>query len=294
MNILTFDIEEWFHILNNPSTDNESSWGSFEYRLKKNIDRILVLLDKSNNIATFFCLGWVARKYPDIIRDIEAAGHEIGTHSNAHQLIYRYDKNFFKNDLETSIKSLEDIIGKKIKAYRAPGFSLVSSTLWAYEELVKQGIEYDCSIFLGNHSHGGRIKAFGVKPSVINIDGQRIKEFPVNSFRLFAKEVAFSGGGYFRFLPYPIIKKLMHRSEYIMTYFHPRDFDYEQPIMSELSPYRKFKSYYGLKGSLSKAQRFVGDFDFVSLNHADKLIDWNQADQFNLIDEKLELADFKN
>jgi hypothetical protein len=79
-----------------------------------------------------------------------------------------------------------------------------------------------------------------------------------------------------------------------MTYFHPRDFDYEQPIISELSLYRKFKSYYGLKGSLSKAQRFVGDFDFVSLNHADKLIDWNQADQFNLIDEKLELADFKN
>ena len=196
--------------------------------------------------------------------------------------------------METSIKSLEDIIGKKIKAYRAPGFSLVSSTLWAYEELVDQGIEYDCSIFLGNHSHGGRIKAFGVKPSIINIGGKIIKEFPVNSFRLIAKEVAFSGGGYFRFLPYPIIKRLMKRSEYIMTYFHPRDFDYEQPIISELSTFRKFKSYYGLKNSFIKAEKFVNDFDFVSLNHADKLIDWNHADKFELIDEKLQLLVSKN
>jgi polysaccharide deacetylase family protein (PEP-CTERM system associated) len=293
MNILTFDIEEWFHILNNPSTDNESSWGSFEYRLRLNIDRILYLLDKSNNIATFFCLGWVARKYPNIIKEILQAGHEIGTHSNAHQLIYRYDRSFFKNDLETSIKSLEDIIGKKIKAYRAPGFSLVSSTLWAFEELVDQGIEYDCSIFLGNHSHGGRIKAFGHNPSVIKIDGKIIKEFPVNSFRLITKEVAFSGGGYFRFLPYPIIKRLMNRSEYIMTYFHPRDFDYEQPIISDLSAFRKFKSYYGLKNSYSKAEKFVRDFDFVSLSHADKLIDWASADRFELVDEKLQLLGFK-
>lgn len=290
MNILTFDIEEWFHILNNPSTDNESSWGSFEFRLRSNLDRILGLLDNSNNVATFFCLGWVARKYPSIIKEIHEAGHEIGTHSNAHQLIYRYDRDFFRKDLETSIKSLEDIIGLKIKAYRAPGFSLVSSTLWAFEELVKQGIEYDCSIFLGNHSHGGRIKAFGHNPSVISIDGKKIKEFPVNSFRLIAKEVAFSGGGYFRFLPYPIIKILMNRSRYIMTYFHPRDFDHDQPIISELSAYRKFKSYYGLKKSFIKAEKFVNDFDFVSLSHADKLIDWKNADRFQLTDEKLYIS----
>jgi polysaccharide deacetylase family protein (PEP-CTERM system associated) len=289
MNILTFDIEEWFHILNNPSTDEESSWGSFEYRLRSNFDRILTLLDNSDNIATFFCLGWVARKYPSIIKEIHLAGHEIGTHSNAHQLVHRYDREFFKSDLEVSIKSLEDITGQKIKAYRAPGFSLISSTLWAFEELVNQGIEYDCSIFLGNHSHGGRIKAFGHKPSVINIDGKIIKEFPVNSVRIIAKEVAFSGGGYFRFLPYPLIKRLMNRSNYIMTYFHPRDFDSEQPIISELSAFRKFKSYYGLKGSFQKAEKFVQDFDFISLSHADKLIDWNQADQFKVVNENLQV-----
>ena len=287
MNILTFDIEEWFHILNNPSTDNESSWGAFEYRLKSNLERILTLLNDSNNVATFFCLGWVARKYPEIINTIALQGHEIGSHSNEHQLIYRHNRKFFKSDLEVSIKTLEDIIGSKVKSYRAPGFSLVSDTLWVFEELALQGIEYDSSIFLGNHSHSARIREFGLKPSMININGSLIKEFPINSVKLISKEVAFSGGGYFRFIPYPIIKRLMKQSEYIMTYFHPRDFDSDQPIISDLSAFRKFKSYYGLKGAFTKAGKLVNDFDFISLSHADKIMNWNNADVFELIDGKL-------
>ena len=290
MNILTVDLEEWFHILNNPSTDNESSWDNFENRLRENVDRILDLLNDSDNIATFFCLGWVARKYPDIVKEISSLGHEIGSHSNSHQLIYRHDRNFFRNDLEISIKSLEDLTGKKVLAYRAPGFSLVGQTMWVFEELALQGIEFDCSIFLGNHSHGGRIKAFGVNPSIINIDGRKIKEFPINSFKFLFKEVAFSGGGYFRFLPYQVIKRLMYRSGYIMTYFHPRDFDKGQPIIKDLSYYRLFKSYYGLKSSFLKAERLLNEFDFVTLSHANKLVNWDQAQQFNLINGELEQA----
>jgi peptidoglycan-N-acetylglucosamine deacetylase len=287
MNILTFDLEEWFHILNNASTDNEPSWGNFEYRLRQNIDRILSLLDDSNNIATFFCLGWVARKYPHIISEIDSLGHEIGSHSNSHQLIYRYDRDFFKKDLEISINSLENITGKKVKAYRAPGFSLINRTLWAFEELALQGIEFDCSIFLGNHSHGGRIKTFGQKPSIINFEGVQIKEFPINTFKFGYKEIAFAGGGYFRFLPYQLIKRLMYKNEYIMTYFHPRDFDSDQPIIQDLSYYRKFKSYYGLNGAFIKAEKFVNDFDFISLTHANKIVNWNEAEELNLLDGKL-------
>ena len=292
MNILTIDLEEWFHILNNPTTDNESSWDNFEFRLRENLDRVLNLLNDSDNIATFFCLGWVARKYPDIVKEISSLGHEIGSHSNAHQLIDRHDRNFFRNDLEISIKLLEDITGKKVISYRAPGFSLVENTMWAFEELVRQGIEYDCSIFLGNHSHGGRIKSFGLYPSVINIEGKKIKEFPVNSFKFLNKEVPFSGGGYFRLLPYQIIKRLMRISEYNMTYFHPRDFDKEQPIIKDLSYYRLFKSYYGLKSSFPKAVKFLNDFDFVTVSQADKLIDWDRVQQFNLINGNLQLANY--
>jgi peptidoglycan-N-acetylglucosamine deacetylase len=282
MNILTFDIEEWFHILNNPSTKKESSWSNFEYRLRLNMDKILQLLDDSNNLATFFCLGWVARKYPNIIKEIDSLGHEIGSHSNEHQLIYQHDRNFFKKDLEISINSLENLTGKKIKAYRAPGFSLIGRTLWAFEELAYQGIEYDCSVFLGNHSHGGRIKEFGSNPSIVNYAGTIIKEFPVNSFKFGPKEIAFSGGGYFRFLPYKIIKYLMQREKYIMTYFHPRDFDYDQPIIEDLNTFRRFKSYYGLKNSYIKAEKYLDDFDFVSLSEANKIIDWKKVKQYEV------------
>ena len=292
MNILTFDIEEWFHILNHPSTDNESSWGDFEYRLKENLDRILTLLNDSDTKATFFCLGWVARKYPDIIKLISSSGHEIGSHSNSHQLIYRHDRSFFRNDLEISIKSLEDITGKKVTSYRAPGFSLVEKTMWAFTELVAQGIEYDCSIFIGNHAHGGRIKSFGLTPSVINIEDKKIKEFPVNSYKLFNKEIPFSGGGYFRLLPYQVIKHLMRVSEYNMAYFHPRDFDKDQPIIKDLSYLRLFKSYYGLKYSLPKAVKFLKDFDFVTLSEADKIVDWDKAQQFNLINGNLKPVNY--
>ena len=109
MNIITIDLEDWFHLLNHPSTDNEESWDNFESRLRQNLDRVLALLDNSNNIATFFCLGWVARKYPEIVKEISSLGHEIGSHSNSHQLITSHDRYFFRNDLEISIKSLEGI-----------------------------------------------------------------------------------------------------------------------------------------------------------------------------------------
>jgi len=287
MNIITIDLEDWFHLLNHPSTDNEESWGNFESRLRQNLDRVLTLLDNSDNIATFFCLGWVARKYPEIVKEISSLGHEIGSHSNSHQLISSHDRNFFRNDLEISIKSLQDLTGKKVISYRAPGFSLVNSTVWVFEELVKQGIEYDCSIFLGNHSHGARIKSFGLSPSIINIEGRRIKEFPVNSFKFFNKEIPFSGGGYFRLLPYQIIKRLMRISNYNMAYFHPRDFDKDQPVLSDLSYFRLFKSYYGLKSSYPKAVKFFDDFDFITLSQADKLIDWSNAQQFSLINGNL-------
>ena len=115
MNILTIDLEEWFHILNNPSTDNESSWDNFEFRLRENLDRVLNLLNDSDNIATFFCLGWVARKYPDIVKEISSLGHEIGSHSNAHQLIDRHDRNFFRNDLYNPIKKFSAVLNLILK-----------------------------------------------------------------------------------------------------------------------------------------------------------------------------------
>jgi len=276
MNILTFDIEEWFHILDNDSTKTEQEWSSFEYRLDANMDRIFELLDRKNQKATFFCLGWVAREFPHILKKIDNMGFEIATHSDRHQLAYEQSKSEFKNDLENSIKSIEDVTGKKVSIYRAPGFSIKEENKWVFEELVKQGIEIDCSVFPAKRTHGG-FESYGhAEPSVLKIGDISLKEFPINLFDFANKNLIFSGGGYFRIFPYWMIKGMMKRSEYVMTYFHPRDFDPHQPIIKDLSAARRFKSYVGLSTAFDKLERLVTDFEFVDVNQADKTMVWNK------------------
>ena len=277
MNILTFDIEEWFHILDNNSTKTEADWTKYPSRIHENMERIFQLLEETNQQATFFCLGWVARKHPDIIRAISNRGFEIATHSDLHQLAYEQSRSEFKNDLETSIKALEDITGKKIRAYRAPGFSIKQENKWVFEVLIENGIEVDCSVFPAKRSHGG-FEQFGVaEPCWIDIDGHRLKEFPINTVNGLGKSLIFSGGGYFRLIPYPILQQLTKRSNYVMTYFHPRDFDANQPMIEELSRLRKFKSYYGLSGCLDKLKELMTDFPFIDLATAEQLVNWDQA-----------------
>ena len=278
MNILTFDIEEWFHILDNDSTKSEKEWSNYEYRLDANMDRIFELLERKDQKATFFCLGWVAREFPHILKKIDAMGFEIATHSDSHQLVYEQNKDEFRQDLETSIKSIEDITNKKVKIYRAPGFSIKEENKWAFDELVSQGIEIDCSIFPAKRSHGG-FESYGTtQPSILDINGLKLKEFPINLFKVMEKSIIFSGGGYFRLLPYPIIQHMMNNSKYVMTYFHPRDFDSNQPMIDELSAVRKFKSYYGLNGAFNKLERLITDFEFIDLKEADSKVDWEHSE----------------
>jgi len=277
MNILTFDIEDWFHILDNESTKTEKQWENFESRLEYSIEKIFALLDDNNQDATFFCLGWVARRYPHIIKKIDDLGYEIATHSDTHQLAYEFNKNQFNQDLELSIKSIEDITGKKVTSYRAPGFSIKDENLWVFDELLKHGIEKDCSVFPAKCSHGGLVTFSHSKPTYIERNNGKIKEFPINLHKTFGKNIIFSGGGYFRLLPYPILKYFMNRSDYVMSYFHPRDFDPDQPVLDDLSAIRRFKSYVGLSSSLGKLERLIQDFNFVSLNQADKKVDWHNA-----------------
>ena len=277
MNILTFDIEEWFHILDNESTKSEKQWINFESRLEHNMDKIFKVLDDNNQDATFFCLGWVARKHPKIIQKINSLGYEIATHSDTHQLAYEFNKNEFNKDLEESIKSIEDITGKKITSYRAPGFSIKEENLWVFDELLKHGIEKDCSVFPAKRSHGGLHKFGYSEPAYIERESGKLKEFPINLHKILGKNIIFSGGGYFRLLPYPMLKYFMTKSNYVMTYFHPRDFDPDQPMLDGLNSIRRFKSYHGLSSSLNKLERLIQDFKFVSLNEADQMIDWKSV-----------------
>ncbi len=277
MNILTFDIEEWFHILDNPETKTEAHWENFESRIHRNMDKIHGLLNENNQKATFFCIGWVAKKYPEIIKEIVRNGHEIATHSNLHQLAYEQNPSEFKNDLEASIKYLEDVSGQKIRAYRAPGFSIMEQNKWVFEILIKNGIEIDCSVFPAARAHGGFEKFGSAEPCWIETDGMKIKEFPINLYTLLNRNLIFSGGGYFRLLPFSILKYFINQTDYVMSYFHPRDFDAEQPMVPGLNAIRKFKSYYGLGATLEKLNKTISGFEFIDLKAADLKIDWNKV-----------------
>lgn len=278
MNILTFDVEEWFHILDNESTKTETEWSRYERRLERNMDLILGLLDSKNLKATFFCLGWVARMFPEVIRSIEHHGHEIASHSDRHQLVFEQKRDEFIEDLHRSVCELEAITGSKVISFRAPGFSLMKEHDWVFEVLIMHGIEIDCSVFPAARAHGGFPSFGAARPVWVETGGVRLKEFPISVYSVAGRPLVFSGGGYFRMFPYPLISYMMRRSEYVMTYFHPRDFDPSQPVIHDLSPVRKFKSYIGLNGAFAKLQQLISDYDFIDLKAAVEQYDWESAD----------------
>lgn len=282
MNILTFDIEEWFHILDNDSTKTINEWKKYESRIHDNTERILTLLKQKNLKATFFCLGWIAETYPDIIKRIVDRGFEIGSHTRMHQLIYEQTREEFVRDLEYSIKTLEDISGKKVKYFRAPGFSIREDNKWAFEVIAEQGIEVDCSVFPTSRAHGGFPSYQNPVPSLIKYNGIILKELPINFSTIAGKPVIFSGGGYFRLFPYLLIKHWTKQSDYVMSYLHPRDFDPDQPVIQELSVFRKFKSYVGLKGATKKLEHWLSDFEFIDAGTAINQIDWNNVPVVNI------------
>ena len=284
MNVLTFDVEEWFHVrFDNEFLDNSKLIDSFEKRLDRNMKIILDLLDGYNQKATFFCLGWVARRYPHIIKEIDARGHEIGCHSDLHKLLYNFSIDQFEDDLLSAISSIESIIDKKVEIYRAPAFSITTKNTWVFDVLVKHGISIDCSVFPAKRDFGGLNDFYSSKPSrIVTSDNNVVKEFPINLFKTRFKDFVFSGGGYFRLLPYFIIKNMMNRSDYVMTYFHPRDFDIDQPIIKGLSISRIFKSYYGIKSSRKKLNKLLRDYDFLCVTDAVNLIDWNEVYVYKL------------
>jgi peptidoglycan-N-acetylglucosamine deacetylase len=274
MNILTFDIEEWFHC--DFISDNKL-WSKYETRIHESTDKIIQLLDKRNSKGTFFILGWISENYPEVVRKIHNCGHEIGCHSLYHNLVHRMEPEDFLKDTEKSLKSLEDLIGHKVVIYRAPGFSITEKTPWAFEILNQLGIEIDCSVFPANHDYGGFPDYGEGKPARIQYNGIEIKEFPMNTHKIFNRDIVFSGGGFFRLFPYTLIKKWTKESPYVMSYFHPRDFDYDQPMLPHLPLMRKFKSYYGLKGAFEKFEKWLEDFETMSLNQANEKIDWEKT-----------------
>lgn len=282
MQILTFDIEEWFHLLDFDATRTEAEWEKYEVRIYKNVERIFRLLEETDTKATFFIIGWIAKRYPDLVREI-AQRYQIGSHTMNHQLVWQQSPKAFREDVASSIHRLEDVTGQRVTCFRAPGFSIRSSERWAFETLAELGIEYDCSIFPASHAHGGMPEYGASGPAIIRCGKAEIREFPISTESLLGRSVAFSGGGYFRLMPYRLIRHWSQRqADYLMAYIHPRDLDGDQPVLQGLSPMRRFRSYVGVKGAEKKLRRYLQDFCFADVATAAAQIDWNAVKEIRL------------
>jgi polysaccharide deacetylase family protein (PEP-CTERM system associated) len=277
MNILTFDVEEWFHLLENASTSTEKEWNTYPVRIHENMDRIFAILERHKQKATFFVLGWIAKRYPEIVRKISDKGYDIGFHTNNHELIHQLTPESFRKDLTDGLNYLQQVTGKQVLFFRAPGFSLTESCNWAFDILAEMGIRYDSSVFPTHHAHGGYPSFLSVTPTLIKTNHGEIMEFPISNAKIAGRSIVFSGGGYFRLFPYQMIKYYTKKADYVMSYIHPRDLDAKQPMIRDLPLKRKFKSYVGLKTAASKLEKWLCDFEFTDILTASSIIDWTQT-----------------
>ncbi len=275
MNILTIDVEEWFQFFED--LDSGERYKNYEVRIYENMDRILALLEENDIKATFFVVGWIAKRYPDIVKKI-AKNYEIGSHSMTHKLVRSLNKKEFYYEVSSSVSLIEDLTSKKVSAFRAPGFSIGKNELWAFEVLSDLGIGIDSSFLPYNFG----VNISKTSPCIIEYNGIKLKEFPINYRKFLSKGIIYSGGGYFRFFPYRLLKSWVKDSDYFLAYIHPRDLDSKQPIIKELSPIQFFRSYYGLKSSESKFQKLIKDYNFIDIDSADKQIDWDKVEIIRL------------
>lgn len=268
LRILTVDLEDWFHQIGIPSVADPDRWGVLPSRIEGNTHRLLDLFDEAGVKATFFTLGWVARTCPALVKEVASRGHELACHSDVHRPVGELGEAAFREDLRRALGALEDLVGAKITAFRAPGFSLTPECLWALPVLAGVGITRDASFFGGRHAHGGFPLLDPKGPFLLGVEGVRLLEFPATTLRLGPVTMAPAGGGYFRLLPYAVVRKLVADLPYVMSYIHPRDLDPDQPVLGDVSAWRKFKANVGLKGSRAKLSRLVREGGWVTLGQA--------------------------
>jgi polysaccharide deacetylase family protein (PEP-CTERM system associated) len=265
-NIMTIDVEEWFHILDIAEAPDVARWDALESRVERNVDQLLTALGTAGARATCFVLGWVAEKHPQIVRKIVAEGHEIAAHGDTHQLAFRQGREAFRADIRKVKRTLEDVSGVEVVGYRAPGFSITSETPWAFEEVVSAGYRYDSSLFPASRGHGG-LPSAPRAPFTISTPSGDLLEIPLSVVDLFGARICFFGGGYLRLFPYAVIRAMRRRVNEeglpVVYYIHPREIDPGHPRL-KMPLIRRFKSYVNLSTTMPKLRRILEDDELVS------------------------------
>jgi polysaccharide deacetylase family protein (PEP-CTERM system associated) len=264
--LIGFDIEDWFQVENLKGAIDRKAWKEQELRVEENTQRLLQILDEHNTKATFFILGWIAERVPELIFDIASKGHEIASHGCEHELLYEIGKEKFREDVQKSKEILKNITGIIPIGYRAPSFSI---TDWAIKILKEEGFIYDSSFFPSDfHDRYGKIEGLKVNPNkgIFEIS-ENFYEVTIPVLKFMNKKIPWGGGGYFRIFPYPIykkgIKKILADSSSFFFYLHPWELDAGQPKIRRIKWHYKLRHYTGLKSTEKKLRKLLSDFKFV-------------------------------
>jgi polysaccharide deacetylase family protein (PEP-CTERM system associated) len=263
--VFSIDVEDWFHLLDLSSTPDLNEWDVMPSRVERNFRILLDLLAERGVRATCFFLGWVAEKFPHLVRTAVAAGHEAASHGYAHKLVYEMSATEFYEDARRAKRIVEDAAGCAVSGYRASGFSLTALTPWFFDALGEAGYRYDSSVFPGSRGHGG-MKGGQLAPYAVATKHGTIVEFPITLIKLLHSPVCLFGGGYLRLAPWPLIRMGAHRvlaeGRPVVFYIHPREIDPEQPHLP-MNYGRRFKSYVNLETTEGKLRNILTEFEFA-------------------------------
>ena len=267
VNILTIDVEDYFQVENLKKYIDYSRWDDFPCRVVNNTALILQILEKHDVKATFFVLGWLAERYPEMVEMIYEQGHEVATHGYRHTLIYKQLPEEFREDLLKSIEIIEGIIKEPVLGYRAPAFSIVEDTIWALDVIKEAGLVYDASIS-PTEGHD----RYGIKGSKTFVHKLRngLYEFPQSTIKVLGRRYPGLGGGYFRLFPYFLTRFFIDRikrrnEEPAIIYLHPWEFDPEQPVVEDINFKVRFRHYLNLGKTKKRFIKMLEDFKFTSI-----------------------------
>jgi polysaccharide deacetylase family protein (PEP-CTERM system associated) len=268
-NALSVDVEDWFQVGAFETVIDRKDWDLLECRVERNTDAVMSLFDEAGIKATFFTLGWVAERYPALVRRIVDAGHEIASHGYGHDRVFTFTPQQFAADIERTRKILEDTSGQSVAGYRAPSFSIDQRTPWAHEIMAEQGYAYSSSVAPVKHDHYGWAEAprFAFRPVV----GSDFLEIPVTTAQLGPKRLAAGGGGFFRLLPYAFSRWAIRQVNVdeqrpAVIYFHPWEIDPDQPRVANAPIKSKLRHYTKLDAMADKLRRLPKDFQWARLD----------------------------
>jgi len=267
-NAFTVDVEDYFQVSGFERHIPRHDWPSYPSRVEQNTERLLAMLDARGVTGTFFILGWIAERFPQIVRRIHDAGHEIGSHSHWHRRVFHLTPDQFREDLRRSCAVLESITGTAVRSYRAPSFSVVSDSRWALEILAEQGIHIDSSIYPVAHDHYG-IPDAETAPQLISTPSGAIWETPPAVFEWGRRRWPAGGGGYFRLAPWRasrfMLRQIYRRRPFVF-YIHPWELDPEQPRLRAGSRAGRFRHYVNLHSTPCKLELLLQHFRFTTLS----------------------------